>query len=286
MKKALALLLALVMCLSLAACGGDADTETTTANVAQTQEATTQSDVTAAQPTETQDAETTQAEATTEATAENTTAKPAEKPAEKPATTAHTHSWKNATCTAPKKCSTCGATEGSAAGHSWSQATCTTPRKCSVCGKTDGTKGSHNPNGSNICVDCGDNVKAAEYEYLAAQDFRKVKREYSTAEANGAYVVVYTKLGGETWVVTYVSYKIISNYSVTTLHNLKTGETIEDPYEYYERLAERSGSGAYMSIANTVFSMEMNAMKGLSSVLSSGTHSGKGAYVSAAELNL
>ena len=31
------------------------------------------------------------------------------------------HSWDNATCTAPKTCKTCGATEGNAAGHNWGE---------------------------------------------------------------------------------------------------------------------------------------------------------------------
>jgi len=48
------------------------------------------------------------------------------------------HSWNEATCTAPKTCSVCGATEGEALGHSWNEATCTTPKTCSVCGVTEG----------------------------------------------------------------------------------------------------------------------------------------------------
>ena len=48
------------------------------------------------------------------------------------------HDWKDATCTAPKTCSVCGATEGSALGHSWKDATCTEPKTCSACGATEG----------------------------------------------------------------------------------------------------------------------------------------------------
>ena len=72
---------------------------------------------------------------TTEATKEKTTEDPkhntektTEAPKnEKPATQApkndtpvHSHSWQNATCTSPKTCTTCGATEGSALGHDFS----------------------------------------------------------------------------------------------------------------------------------------------------------------------
>ena len=50
----------------------------------------------------------------------------------------HIHSWKAATCTAAKTCSTCGATEGEALGHSWKAATCTAAKTCSTCGATEG----------------------------------------------------------------------------------------------------------------------------------------------------
>ena len=48
----------------------------------------------------------------------------------KPSTPAHTHSYSDATCTAPAKCS-CGATNGSALGHSYSNGV------CSRCGGKD-----------------------------------------------------------------------------------------------------------------------------------------------------
>ena len=38
---------------------------------------------------------------------------------------AHEHSWDEATCTAPKTCSTCGATEGKALGHDYQNGVCT-----------------------------------------------------------------------------------------------------------------------------------------------------------------
>ncbi len=58
----------------------------------------------------------------------------------------HEHTWENATCTSPKTCSDCGATEGEALGHTeetvaGKAATCTEAgltdgKKCSVCGET------------------------------------------------------------------------------------------------------------------------------------------------------
>ena len=85
---------------------------------------------------------------TTEATTAPTTTPTTEptvaetKPATKPTTPTHTHTWKAATCTTPKTCSSCGATEGNPA-HSWKSANCTEPKTCTVCGKTEGVKGGH-----------------------------------------------------------------------------------------------------------------------------------------------
>jgi len=53
------------------------------------------------------------------------------------------HNWKVATCTAPKTCKTCGATEGNATAHSWKAATCTAPKTCKTCGATEGNAAGH-----------------------------------------------------------------------------------------------------------------------------------------------
>lgn len=47
----------------------------------------------------------------------------------------HEHSWTEATCTEPKTCSECGATEGEPLGHKWSDPDCTNDQRCSVCGE-------------------------------------------------------------------------------------------------------------------------------------------------------
>ena len=56
---------------------------------------------------------------------------------------AHTHTWVDATCTDPKTCSGCGATEGEAVGHQWTDSNCTTPKTCSVCKITSGPPKGH-----------------------------------------------------------------------------------------------------------------------------------------------
>lgn len=51
----------------------------------------------------------------------------------------HSHVWYAATCTSPKTCSECGATEGAVLGHMWIEATYDAPKTCSVCGETEGS---------------------------------------------------------------------------------------------------------------------------------------------------
>ena len=49
------------------------------------------------------------------------------------------HKFADATCTAPKPCSLCGATSGNAKGHTWVAADCDSVKACSVCKETGGT---------------------------------------------------------------------------------------------------------------------------------------------------
>ena len=53
------------------------------------------------------------------------------------------HNFKEATCTAPKTCTDCGATEGEALGHYYLPATCLSPSKCFRCADEVGDVGSH-----------------------------------------------------------------------------------------------------------------------------------------------
>jgi len=53
------------------------------------------------------------------------------------------HEWKDATCTAPKTCTLCDATEGEVAPHQWQDATCLAPMTCKDCGATEGDVADH-----------------------------------------------------------------------------------------------------------------------------------------------
>ena len=54
------------------------------------------------------------------------------------------HTFQEATCLEPKKCTKCGITEGNALGPEWVDATCQAPKTCSRCGLTEGEKLEHN----------------------------------------------------------------------------------------------------------------------------------------------
>ena len=72
------------------------------------------------------------------------------------------HSWKDATCTTPKTCSRCGATEGNALEHTWSDATCTAPKTCSACGATEGNTADHNYV-DDVCSLCNTNAPIKDF---------------------------------------------------------------------------------------------------------------------------
>lgn len=86
----------------------------------------------------------------------------------------HQHAWKKATCTEPKTCTTCGATEGKALGHNWKEATCTQPKICTVCGKTEGEALGHHASlatctDDSVCNRCGEIIaKATGHDWVKA----------------------------------------------------------------------------------------------------------------------
>lgn len=120
---------------------------------------------------------------------ENTLSKTTpKKTAAKPA---HKHSFSAPTCTQAGKCS-CGATNGSAKGHTWQNATCTAPKTCKVCGATEGGKTAHNISiETGKCTVCG----AFEYNVNAALRFCMKKEnpvnaaEYDSYRILNAYYV-------------------------------------------------------------------------------------------------
>lgn len=74
------------------------------------------------------------------------------------------HNWCEATCTAPKTCYKCGATEGEPEGHIWKEATCTSPATCTKCGEKTGTASGKHSRRQGKCDYCGTFVKELEDE--------------------------------------------------------------------------------------------------------------------------
>lgn len=102
----------------------------------------------------------------TESSKPTTTTKPE---TTKPSTPTHTHSYSNATCTEPAKCS-CGATNGSALGHKWQDATCQAPKTCSVCKTIEGNKLKHTYDEDGICSLCKSKDPNFKYPAVSSMD--------------------------------------------------------------------------------------------------------------------
>lgn len=211
----------------------------------------------------------------------------------------HTYSsWKivkAATCTSAgsqeKTCSSCGKVSTkkiSETGHDWKAATCVAPKTCRNCNKTSGSVTGHTAKSDGTCKTCGEKMTSKDYSYLAGNDFRSIKRKYSNAEAHAAYVILFTDENGDLCVLSYVYYKIISNYSSVRLHNLSTGKTIDDPDDYYRIQANRAFGGTklrYLALASEVTEKMAAAAQGIADALESGKHSGAGTFVDAKTLN-
>ena len=121
MKKLIALMLAAVMLLSLCACGkkDSADDSTPSTSALGDTQAATEDKTENTQPSGSN-------ETTAPTTPVATTPAATTPAATTPAPTGCSHSnWKAATCTAPKTCSNCGITEGSALGHEYKDGSCT-----------------------------------------------------------------------------------------------------------------------------------------------------------------
>ncbi|MBQ6404098.1 MAG: hypothetical protein IJI27_09360 [Oscillospiraceae bacterium] len=91
------------------------------------------------------------------------------------------HSWKDASCTEPKTCTVCGATEGEALGHSWKDATCTEPKTCAVCGATEGEALGHDVGGWEVVKQASCSETGLE-EGKCSRCGEKIQREIGKLE--------------------------------------------------------------------------------------------------------
>ena len=138
-------------------------------------------------------------------------------------------------------------------------------------------------------VSTGASVSSADYAYLAGNDFRSIRRDYPSAVAQCAYVYAFVDLNGDLCVLTDVRYKITSNWSEVTLHNMTKGTVISDPADYYQTQANRAYGASkiqYLNLANEVLGHHMKMLSAMSSILKGGSNTYDGVYVDAATLNL
>lgn len=149
MKKLLPILLVIVMILSLCACGKKDVSATDPTNISAATGATNATG-------ETKATEGTKATDGTEGTEATTPATKATTPA------SCSHSWADATCSAAKTCSKCGATEGNALGHNWVDATCKAPKTCSRCNATEGSTADHKYV-NDVCSVCNANAPIKDF---------------------------------------------------------------------------------------------------------------------------
>ena len=149
------------------------------------------------------------------------------------------HTWREATCTAPKTCSKCGATEGTASGHLWKEATCTTPKTCSKCGITEGSASGHiwkeaNCTYPETCSQCGEtrgtvsgkhSTKQGNCEYCGtffnelADEVTTIREAFNAINIQVAHIRAWYTFGGtSTKMSAYIS--AFNNIS-TTFYSVK-----------------------------------------------------------------
>ncbi len=178
MRKAGSLLLVLCLVFLLSACGDKNSTTDNDTGSSTTQSQTNEADTSATEQfsditdstTYNSDTDGNDVPSSTTSTPATTTKPETSKPitttkpeTSKPNTTTHTHSYSDATCTEPAKCS-CGAVKGKALSHSYGNATCTEPKTCTRCGETQGNELGHNFSGG-VCARCGKKLVAEAHGF-------------------------------------------------------------------------------------------------------------------------
>lgn len=135
-------------------------------------------------------------------------------------------------------------------------------------------------------------LNSADYAYLVSSDFRSIRRDYSHANALNGYAYAYKDKNGNICVLTYVQYKIGTSSKIWSefyLHNLTTGRVHKDPADYYATLANRAYGASkinYLNLSSEVLQYQSKILRAVQSIISTGTNTENGAYVSAAILNL
>ena len=112
------------------------------------------------------------------------------------------HDWADADCITAKTCTRCGETEGEALGHDWADADCVTAKTCSRCGETEGEALGHSYSGweaaendtmINACAACGDKQEAPmDREFIGRQQIMG-KWKLDSGTVNGMWFTLNLK---------------------------------------------------------------------------------------------
>ena len=118
---------------------------------------------------------------------------------------------------------------------------------------------------SNEKETCNCTVEVEDYAYMGGADDRSLHRDIPEATTQYVRVYAYTDTHGQDMVLTYINYKIITNWDQYTLHNLTAGTKIKDPTEYYQKLADRAFGGnklMYLDIISEITWAKTQILKG------------------------
>lgn len=144
------------------------------------------------------------------------------------------HSFSDATCTAPRTCTLCGATRGEPREHSWSGASCTIPKTCTECKVTEGSPLGHTTS-NGICERCKTEFFPSAYDkaiYYIRQngEYDAVNNAYTvrTVGEYGGTILSYYE--GEKMFAINNLYFYDSGYIDVTQIQLRRGYTV---YDYY-----------------------------------------------------
>lgn len=151
------------------------------------------------------------------------------------------HSWVDASCTAPKTCSVCGAIEGEKAGHSWQAATCSTPKLCTVCNATEGNALGHaygtwtydeaTKSHSKVCSNDETHVLNEKCVFGDAEITKQPignnpgEKKYTCTICGGSYTEEFTAAADGTFDRTYGSDRYETSFAVA--NQLKKNQGVE-----------------------------------------------------------
>ena len=172
---------------------------------------------------------------------------------------AHTHSFSDATCTSPKKCS-CGATEGKALGHDYID------EKCSRCGAVDATYKALTSGYWALDVVSGDRLYAFSFVFSGEEpnasvgvgnNMKNLPEEFQNDMLNNPeeYADSLYKVGNETYYIgmgdgTEITFKVDKNTVVIT--QAESTNTITMTRTAGDKYTITAVSGSFMDYDNSI----------------------------------